>query len=76
MSAVRGSTGGLALAVAQGSDRRGGQGKAATNGDKIICLLFPIAWPIVRFVGGRTGAGQYALGGIGIGLFLSATGAC
>ncbi len=59
--------------IAAASAAKGGP---ATTGDKIVCLLFPIAWPIVRFVGGRTGAGPYALTGMGIGLLLRGTGNC
>lgn len=62
--------------VAIGSPGASSRAKAgsATTTDKIICLLFPIAWPVVRFAGGRTGAGTYALAGIGVGFLLNVIG--
>ena len=48
----------------------------ATTADKILCFFVPILWFVVRFLGGRVGAGPYALGGLAIGFFLSAAGAC
>ena len=50
--------------------------RPATTADKILCFLLPFIWLIVRFYGGRTGAGPYALAGIGLGLVLRLAEAC